>query len=97
MYNIVFHPFASKKTTKLIKNNYTLENQLTSVLIKLKNNPFDTSLRTHKVISKRFDNKYSSKITGDLRLIWDFNLETEKLEIIEIYDIGGHGGTNGVY
>ena len=74
-----------------------MENQLTSVLIKLKNNPFDTSLGTHKVISKRFDNKYSSKITGDLRLIWDFNLETEKLEIIEIYDIGGHSGTNGVY
>ena len=64
---------------------------------KIKNNPFNPPLNTHRVNSKNFGFKYFSSITADLAFIWDFDEDTEELEIIEILDIGGHSGSNGVY
>jgi mRNA-degrading endonuclease YafQ of YafQ-DinJ toxin-antitoxin module len=97
LFEIQIQTYATKKARKLVKKNIKLEVKIASCLVKLKNNPFDISLGTHKVNSKKFGLKYSSIITGDLRFIWDFDTESLKVQIIEIFDIGGHSGTDGVY
>ena len=74
----------------MIKNNKSLIEKNGKCLIRFKNNPFDPPLNTHKVNSKNFGFKYSSSITAGLLFIWNFDENTEELEIIEILDIGGH-------
>jgi len=96
MFTIIFLDYAKKKDSKLVKQNNKTQEQLAECLIKLKNNPFDVILKTHKVRSKLFGIKYSSTVTSDLRLIWDFNIESQEIKVLEIYDIGGHSGNNKV-
>ena len=97
LFEVKFKKYSFKKLQKILKKNPNLKDKIDTVYEKLKNNPFDTSLGTHKVNSKKFGLKYSSIITGDLRFIWDFDTESLKVQIIEIFDIGGHSGTDGVY
>ena len=61
----------------------------------MKKNPFYKSLRTHKVLTKNFGTKYSSRVTNDIRIIWGFS--EEKNLVIYLMDLGGHNGTNKVY
>ena len=81
----------------MVKKNKSLIQKIGKCLVRLKNNPFDPPLNTHKVNSKNFGIKYSSSVTTSLRFIWDFDEDTEELEITEILDIGGHSGNNSVY
>jgi len=97
LISIKFSKYAEKKAKKLIAKNHQIANKLEDVLLKLKSNPFSDSLHTHKVNSKLFGIKFSSRINGDLRLIWDFDEQTGEVSIIEIYDIGGHSGSSAVY
>jgi mRNA-degrading endonuclease YafQ of YafQ-DinJ toxin-antitoxin module len=95
MFEIVVTQYARK--AKLLKKNSQLAKVIDKAFDKLKNNPFEISLKTHKVNSKNFGLKFASRINGDLRFIWDFNDQTSEIEIIEILDIGGHDGGDGVY
>jgi hypothetical protein len=61
----------------------------------LKINPFSLSLKTHKVINKSSDLVFSSKATGDIRIIWNFS--ENEVHVIDILDIGGHEGCDKVY
>lgn len=97
MFEIVTTQYARKKSAKLLKKNPQLTKVIDQAFEKLKNNPFDFGLHTHKVNSKNFGLKFSSRINGDLRFIWDFNDQTQEIEIIEILDIGGHDGSSSVY
>ncbi len=63
--------------------------------ISLEKNPFELKLKTHKVQSKVVYKAWSSRISGDLRVIWDFN--QDKIGVINLLDIGGHSGKNKVY
>ncbi|MFW6283344.1 MAG: hypothetical protein ACOC1P_04805 [Minisyncoccales bacterium] len=57
-------------------------------------NPFYPSLKSHKVnIKKGF--VFSSKITSDVRIIWDYH--NKKANILDILDIGGYEGKDKVY
>jgi len=38
---------------------------------------------------------FSSKVTGDLRIIWNFN--EDQIQVIDLLDIGGHSGNGKVY
>lgn len=62
MFTIKFLDYAEKKARKLVKNNSILQEKIGICLIKLKNNPFGISLKTHKVRSKLFGIKYSSSV-----------------------------------
>lgn len=44
------------------------------------------SLRRHKLKGKKFKNYESIDVTGDVRII----LDAQKMEIIDIWDIGTH-------
>jgi len=38
---------------------------------------------------------YSSRLTNDLRIIWNF--ENGKTKVLDVFDIGGHSGKSKVY
>ena len=97
LFKIDVQKYTAKKSKKLLKKNPSLQKDMDKTVTKLEQNPFDPTISTHKVNSKRFGEKYSSTITGDLRFIWDFNELELKITIIEIFNIGGHKGSKGVY
>lgn len=84
-----------KKIKKLLKKNPVLKKRITIVFKCLRTTPFNNSIKTHKVNSRIYGIAYSSSVTGDLRIIWNFD-QNDKI-IILLLDIGGHSGKNKVY
>lgn len=93
-YKLVFTKKAAKKYEKLISNNKALQEKLRKIFITLITDPFQQNLNTHKVNITDYGLVYSSKVTGDIRIIWE--LENDKITIT-LLDIGGHSGSTGVY
>lgn len=83
-----------KDLEKLLKRQRSLEVRVIEALVLLKRDPFYKSLRTHKVNTRSYGIRYSSRVTGDIRIIWDF---FEGKTIIIAITIGGHSGKRGVY
>lgn len=94
MYKIEILKSCQKDIYKLVKKHRISKQALSKVLNKLANNPFELSLKTHKVESKKYGAALSSSIDGDLRFIWNFN--DQKIHIV-ILDVGGHSSFNKVY
>ena len=78
----------AKSYKKVIRNNKKLLSIIDEVLRRLSTDPFGTSLRTHKVKSVLFGEVYSSRVTGDIRIIWIF--DQNKKFILILLEIGGH-------
>ena len=78
-----------------MKQKRVVLEKINKVVIKLSSNPFDQSLKTHKVQTRALGLRYSFRVDGDLRIIWSFD-EEENL-IIHLLDVGGHSGAKGVY
>jgi mRNA-degrading endonuclease YafQ of YafQ-DinJ toxin-antitoxin module len=79
---------------KLLRKNKLLRPRFKKALGNLSENPFYKGLRTHRVKTRKYGERYSSRVTGDLRIIWDFY--KGRLVIIVIA-IGGHEGKRSVY
>ena len=77
-----------RKYRKITKNNSVLIREIKNKLYILACDPFQSTLRTHK-----YNLRYSSSITGDIRVIWRFTKPNE----ITLLNIGGHEGKLGVY
>lgn len=77
-----------KNANRLTRHNKYLDNKLERTLEKLKANPFDESLRTHKLKGNLYG-LYSSKVTDDIRIIFDFVQEGTELCIL-LLSIGKH-------
>ena len=77
-----------KKSHNLLKYHKILESELESAFNKLKKNPFEPSLKTHKLHGK-LSGYWACKVTNDLRII--FELVEDKKEIcIFLHSIGKH-------
>jgi len=87
--------YFKRKYLKLIKQNQQLKRNITKTFEFLQINPFLPQLRTHKVDSKVKNGVFSSRITGDLRIIWEFS--DTIVEVLDLLDIGGHDGSGSVY
>lgn len=83
-----------KIAAKLIKSDKSLSDKILKVLRILAIDPFYKGLKTHKVNTRNHGEKYSSRVTGDLRIIWDF---VNGKAIIITFTIGGHSGSRKVY
>jgi mRNA-degrading endonuclease YafQ of YafQ-DinJ toxin-antitoxin module len=81
--------------TKVTKGNKEIKKRVAKVIDLLQEDPFYPSLKTHKVNTRIHGVRYSSMVTGDIRLIWDFDTD-DRVRIIVI-NIGGHSGKNKVY
>ena len=93
-YQLGFTKKTAKKYKKLTTKNIHLQEKVQEVLKILVEDPFHSKLKTHKVQITNYGIVYSSSVTKDIRIIWDF--EKEKVTII-LLDIGGHSGSKGVY
>lgn len=80
---------------RLIKNNKLLLNQILVSLKLLSLNPREARLKTHKVINNEGIIAWSSRVSGNIRIIWDYKKENPI--VIQLMDIGGHSGKNKVY
>ncbi len=79
---------------KVIGSNGQLKKRLRVALEKLTINPTHRSLNSHKV-NTDYGVKWSSWVTGDVSVIWDYDKE-QRLVIILIA-IGKHSGAHKVY
>lgn len=95
MYVLRFARTFAPSYKSLIKDNEKLEKRTEKALRLLKNDPFYPSLKSHKVNTRNFGEKWSSFVTGDLRIIWDFD-EIEK-QIILLFTITKHSGSHREY
>lgn len=95
MYHFTFTKIFQKKYKKMIKKNKSLEKIVDSTLEIIRENPHSSSLCSHKVESKNFGKKWSSRVTNDIRIIWDFS--EIQVNIIDILDMGGRSGGEKVY
>ncbi len=93
-YKYQFTSNFEKKSSKLFKKNSTLRKRFYKTLFQILKNPFYKGLRTHRVNTPKWGEVYSSRVTGDLRILWDF---IEDNLIILIIDIGGHEGSRSIY
>jgi len=93
-YAIQFTPNFIKKYNKIQKYDSKLYKRIENVLVILSDNPQHNSLRSHKVTLSDGREVFSSKITGDIRIIWNYSNITP---VIIMYTIGGHSGKNKVY
>jgi len=95
MYELISSKNFDKELKKLLLTRRLSKEQIKKVFLILMSNPFDNRLRTHKVNSRSYGLKYSSRVDGDLRIIWNF-AENNKV-ILVLLTIGGHEGSKGVY
>ena len=80
---------------KIAADNDALNKRIKVTLQKLALNPAHPSLQSHKVNTRNYGIRWSSWVTGDLRIIWDYDGE-QRLVII-VLDIGTHSGAEKVY
>ncbi|MBI3282914.1 hypothetical protein HYZ70_02455 [Candidatus Curtissbacteria bacterium] len=80
---------------KFAGSNEALNKRIKATLQKLALNPAHPSLQSHKVNTKNYGIRWSSWVTGDLRIIWDYDGE-QRLVLI-VLDIGTHSGKDKVY
>jgi len=92
-YTLIVLNKAKRDIKRYRKKNPKVRDKIEDTLLELGNNPFKRSLRTHKVRTRDSGVAYSTRLTGDLRVIWKF----EKGKIILILAIGGHSGKHSVY
>ncbi len=79
----------------LVKGDQEKEKRTKKALNLLRQEPFYSSLKSHKVNTRSYGERWSSWITGDLRIIWDFD-EEEEMKII-LFAIVTHTGTHRGY
>jgi mRNA-degrading endonuclease RelE of RelBE toxin-antitoxin system len=89
VYKYEFTKNFERKSSKLFQKDNSMRKRFYKTLKKVLNDPFYKGLRTYKVNTSN-----SSRITGDIRVLWDFS--ENKLKIL-IIDIGGHEGSKAVY
>ncbi len=95
MYTPVSTPTFDETYKKLIKGNQEKEKRTQKAIDLMRKDPFYPSLKSHKVNTRNFGEKWSSWITGDLRIIWDFDKEEEL--IIILFAITKHSGSHRQY
>ena len=93
-YCLEFTTKADRMLAKYFKNNPALAKIFQSAFENLIEDQFSPTLRTHKVFSKSFGMAYSSRVTGDLRIIWNYK---HNQIVILIYTVGSHSGKKAVY
>ncbi len=95
MYTLNLTSHFNKKYEKLIKNNSILFNQIIHCLELLQVHPLHPSLKSHLVNTSQFGKVWSSRVNGDIRILWNYN--TDGKLVILLLNIGGHSGSKSVY
>ena len=90
-YQLELDKYFVKKYQKLTNNNPQIKKTAERTIINLSQDPRNPSLGSHKVNSPKFGECVSSRVTGDIRIIWRYKDKNKlEIEILELIDIGGH-------
>lgn len=95
MYTLVSTRTFDETYKKLIKGDLEKEKRTKKAIKLMRADPFYPSLKSHKVNTRNFGEKWSSWISGDLRIIWDF--DEAKKQIILLLSITKHSGSHREY
>lgn len=95
MYSIISLSTYDQAYKKLVKGDQEKEKRAKKAVKLMRADPFCPSLKSHKVITKNFGKRWSSWITGDLRIIWDFDANNRIT--IYLFTIAVHSGTHKEY
>lgn len=95
MYILIYTKTFDDSYSEILKGGQKKQKIAEKTLNLLQLNPFYPSLKSHKVNTRNFGTKWSSWITGDLRIIWDFD-EEQRLTIL-LLTITKHSGTHREY
>lgn len=87
MYKLIVTKHFYRSYKKLVNKNRKLETSVDKVMETLSKDPFSVNLRSHKVNSRYIGLAWSSRVTGDIRLIWDFRGKGLRILLL---DIGKH-------
>jgi len=71
----------SRKYSKIFRKQPGLISKTDNTLRKISVNPFDETLRTHKLTGNLYG-LYASKVTDDIRIIFDFVHDEDELCIL---------------
>jgi mRNA-degrading endonuclease YafQ of YafQ-DinJ toxin-antitoxin module len=93
-YNLVFSKLFLDKIQRL-STNLKLVKKIDKVLQLLEIDPKNPSLHSHQVNAKNFGRAWSSSVTGDIRIIWNYD-QRNKLVIL-VLTLGSHSGGDKVY
>ena len=94
MYDIKPSTNFQRKYRKLTAKDKILKIKVIRSVKKLREDPMQKSLKTHKVKTAKHGEVYSSYISGDIRLLWQ---QEGKTLVLILVDIGGHEGSRGIY
>lgn len=95
MFRLDFDDSFIKNYKKLIKGNKPLEQKVEKALNLLMQDPKHPSLKSHLVISKFGESIWSSWVSGDVRIGWQY--DSDKILTIYIVTIGKHSGSTRIY
>lgn len=95
MFQIILSTKFVNSYKKLIKNNKKLTDNIKETVRQISIDPRNRVLKTHKVVTHTGKVGWSSKVNGDIRIIWQY--KKDKPEVLELILIGGHSGKNKVY
>lgn len=88
--NLIWSEGFKRSFKKLIKKNTQLKTKIFNVLRLLAEDPFTSSLKSHK-LSGNLAGLWSCSVTYDCRIVFSFSEDGEFLEIvILLIDIGNH-------
>lgn len=73
MYELKFDPQFHNTFIKLIKKDPALKKRIGKTLDLLRQDPRYPSLKSHKVQTRNHGVRWSSSVTSDIRIIWDFD------------------------
>lgn len=86
MKKLIWTPKFIKESDKFIKKFPDLINAFKECILKLEQDPFSSSLKTHK-LKGTLNNCYSSSINFKFRIVFEFS---ENNEAIVLLNIGSH-------
>jgi len=95
MYKLDFTQRFIQIARKYKHKNNKIKDAIEGTLDLLASDPKNPALRSHKVSSRLFGECWSSRVTGDIRIIWKYAEDT--IQVISILDIGSHSGSKKVY
>ncbi len=94
-YYLITTRYFKRRYQKLTNNNSELKKRIVDLLKILTLNPFSPNFNTHKIYNKQLGQRYSSRVNGDIRIVWDFDPDSRGG--IVLLDLGGHEGKKKVY
>lgn len=93
-YKIGFNQKFLRKVKVIFKKDKALYTKYLKAVEKMGKDPFSRGLRTHAIGIIDHGRILSSRVTGDIRIIWCIEQKEKKIILL---DIGGHEGSKKVY